>query len=247
MSVGTLFGLGLGPGDPELVTIKAARILRDAPVISYPRAEGSSSFARAIAAPHLGAGPIEIAIELRMVADAPEPAALAYDRAAEAIAAHLEAGRTVAALCEGDPMFYGSFMYLFERLAPRFPVTVVPGVSSLGAASAAARRPLAARNDVLSAIPAPLSDAAIERRLDEATGFAILKLGRHFGRVKALLGRLGLAERCTYVERASLADERVLPLADTGDEAPYFSIILGHRGAVAGALRDRWPAGGVGA
>ncbi|KAB0679643.1 precorrin-2 C(20)-methyltransferase [Aureimonas leprariae] len=227
---GTLYGLGLGPGDPELVTLKAARILRQAPVIAYPLAEGTPSFARAIAAPHLPGGQSEIAIGLCM-ADAREPARAAYDRAAFEIAAHLGAGRDVAALCEGDPFFYGSFMYLFERLAADFAVEIVPGVSSLAATAAAARRPLAARNDTVVVIPAPLPDATIAARIEGATSFAIMKLGRHFARVKALLAELRLIDACIYVERASLPEERILPLAETGNDAPYFAMILGYRGA----------------
>lgn len=227
---GTLYGLGLGPGDPELLTLKALRILKAAPVVAYPAAEGSPSLARSIAGPHLPGGQTEIPIGLSMTT-ARGPARAAYDRAAGAIAAHLTAGRDVAALCEGDPFFYGSFMYLFERLAGRFPVEIVPGVPSLAAAAAAARHPLVARNDTLAVIPAPLPDAGIARRIEGAEGFAILKLGRHFSRVKALIGSLGLLDACTYVERASLPRQRVLPLGDAGDDAPYFALILGYRGA----------------
>ncbi|GGE17083.1 precorrin-2 C(20)-methyltransferase [Aureimonas endophytica] len=226
---GRLYGLGLGPGDPELLTLKAARLLAAVPVIAYPHAEGGDSLARRIAAPHLPGGQIEIPIGLCMTT-ARRPAQDAYDAAAAAMTAHLAAGRDVAALCEGDPFFYSSFMYLFERLAARFPVEIVPGVSSLGAAAALARRPLAARNDGFAVVPAPLADAAIARRLEGAEGFAILKLGRHFARVKALLATLGLAEHCTYVENATMPGGRALPLAETGDEAPYFSLILGYRG-----------------
>ncbi|WP_152047756.1 precorrin-2 C(20)-methyltransferase [Aureimonas psammosilenae] len=225
---GRLFGLGLGPGDPELLTLKAARILRSVPVIAYPAAEGGGSFARAIAAPHLPGGQEEIAISLCM-STAREPAQSAYAEAAEAIAAHLSAGRDVAALCEGDPFFYGSFMYLFERLATRFPVEIVPGVSSLTAAAARAFQPLVARNDALCVIPAPLPDEAILRLVESAEGFAILKLGRHFSRVKALLAAAGLLDACTYVERATLPDERILPLSAV-ETAPYFSMIVGYRG-----------------
>ena len=115
------------------------------------------------------------------------PAKDVYDRAAETIGRHLDAGRDVAALCEGDPFFYGSFMYLFERLAGRYACEIVPGISSIMAGAAAVKRPLAARNDVLTVIPAPLPDDEIERRLIAADAAVIIKIGRHFSRIRALL------------------------------------------------------------
>ena len=230
---GTLYGLGVGPGDPELLTLKALRILKAAPVVAYPAPDTGASFARAIVEPHLTGGQEEIAIVVPMRTDRC-PAKAIYDEAAERIGERLSAGRDVAVLCEGDPFFYGSFMYLFERLAGRFPVEIVPGVSSVMAGSAAIARPLAARNDILTVIPGPLDDAVLAARLEACEAFAIMKLGRHFPRVKALLERLGLAERAVYAERVSLPEQRVLPLAEApGDgraDAPYFSMILGYRG-----------------
>jgi len=227
---GTLYGLGLGPGDPELLTLKAHRILRSVPVIAYPLAEGGDSFARRIAAPHLPGEQEEIAIPLRMSADR-APGRAAYDAAAPRIAACLQAGRDVAVLCEGDPFFYGSFLYLFARLAGRFPTVVVPGISSVMAAAAAARRPLSARHDTVLVLPATLPDEALRAAMTGADSIAILKLGRHFARVKALIRQEGLLERALFAERVTLPDERVLPLAETGDAAPYFSMILVYRGS----------------
>ena len=237
---GTLYGLGVGPGDPELLTLKALRILKAVPVVAYPAPDTGTSFARAIVEPHLPGGQEEIAIVVPMRTDR-FPAKAIYDDAAGRIGERLAAGNDVAVLCEGDPFFYGSFMYLFERLATRFPIEIVPGVSSVMAASAAIARPLAARNDVLTVIPGPLDDAALAARLEACEAFAIMKLGRHFARVKALLERLGLADRAVYAERVSLPEERVLPLADAPGEgradAPYFSMILGYRGSEP-AIRD---------
>ena len=153
---GTLYGLGVGPGDPELLTLKALRILRAAPVLAYPAPIEGDSMARAIAASHMPGGQTEIAI--RMPLDAARfPAEEVYAAAAQEIAGHLDSGRDVAALCEGDPFFYGSFMYLFARLAEAHHIEVVPGVSSPMACAAALGMPLAARNDVLSVLPAPLA------------------------------------------------------------------------------------------
>jgi precorrin-2/cobalt-factor-2 C20-methyltransferase len=226
VSASTAWGLGVGPGDPELLTLKALRLLRAAPVVAYPAPLGGESFARAIVAAHLSGGQKEIAIEVPMET-ARHPAREVYDRAAAAIGAELERGRDVAILCQGDPFFYGSFMYLFERLARRHRVEIVPGVSSLTACAAAARLPLARRNDALSVIPAPLDEGELERRVLEADAAAVIKLGRHFDKVRRVLTRLGRAGDAIYVEHATLASQRVLPLAEvTPDAVPYFAMVL---------------------
>ncbi len=228
---GKLYGLGLGPGDPELITLKAHRILTSAPVIAYPAPDTGPSFARQIAAPFLRADQLEVPMIVPMRVER-FPAQDIYDAAAVTLSHHLDAGSDVAVLCEGDPFFYGSFMYLFERLAHRYLTEVVPGVSSMMAAAAAYGRPLAARNDVLSVLPGPLDDDALRARIESASAVAIIKLGRHFSRIRALIEAMGLTDSAGYVERVSLESERVMPLADvTGDVAPYFSMILMYKGA----------------
>jgi precorrin-2/cobalt-factor-2 C20-methyltransferase len=226
---GRLYGLGLGPGDPELVTLKALRLLRVAPVVAYPAPAEGASFARAIIARWLSPAQREIAIRVPMEA-ARFPAEAVYDEAAQRLAQSLDSGDDVAVLCQGDPFFYGSFMYLFARLAAAYPVTVVPGVSSLTACAAAAAWPLAAREAPLLVLPAPLPDDELVRRMAAAETIALIKVGRHFARVRSLLDRLGLAGDARYVERASLASERVMAL-DAVDAAtvPYFSMILLRR------------------
>jgi precorrin-2/cobalt-factor-2 C20-methyltransferase len=223
---GTVYGIGVGPGDPELITLKALRILRAAAIVAYPAPLDGESFARAIVAQFLDRGQREIAIRVPMV---PErfPAQDVYDRAAREIGDEAAAGSDIAVLCQGDPFFYGSFMYLFERLAARCPVEIVSGVSSLTACAAAGRRPLAARDETLTVIPATLGEAALERRLAGVEAAAIIKLGRHFAKVRDVLIRLGLAERAYYVERASLPSQRSLKLAEIEAAAvPYFAMIL---------------------
>lgn len=223
---GTLYGIGLGPGDPELLTLKALRLIRAAPVVAYPAPDDGASFARAIVAQWLNPGQREIVIRVPMV---PErfPAQVVYDASAAEIAMVLAAGSDVAALCQGDPFFYGSFMYLFARLAGRFPVEIVPGVSSLAACAAASRLPLVGRSETLMVIPATLPEAELERRLAEVEAAAIIKLGRHFAKVRRVLDRLGLAARAQYVERASLPNQRVAALAEIdAASVPYFAMLL---------------------
>ena len=222
---GTLYGLGIGPGDPGLITLKAMEILARVPVIAYPAPEGGESLVRAIADPHVPAGRTEIAIATPMAIER-FPAQEIYDRYAAILAGHLDDGRDVAVLCEGDPFFYGSFMYLFERLAARYPAVVVPGVSSLAAVTAAAGTPLVSRNEVLSVLPAPLPEAELEARLARAEAAAVMKVGRHAGKVRRVLDRLGLMDWATYVERASMSNQRILPLVDAlpAGERGFYSL-----------------------
>jgi precorrin-2/cobalt-factor-2 C20-methyltransferase len=227
---GKLYGLGLGPGDPELMTLKAHRILTGAPVVAYPAPDTGPSFARQIAASYLRADQLEVPIVVPMRIER-FPAQEIYDEAAETLARHLDAGSDVAVLCEGDPFFFGSFMYLFERLSGRYETEVVPGVSSMMAAAAALGRPLAARNDVLSIVPGPLDDETMRTRIEAAGGVAIIKVGRHFARIRALIEAMGLTPCAGYVERVSLPEQRVMPLSAVPESAaPYFSMILIYKG-----------------
>ncbi len=229
-TTGQVFGVGLGPGDPELLTLKALRLIQQAPVLAYAAAEGVPSFARSIVDSHLRGldAKVEIPMVMPMVAER-FPAQEVYDQGATEIRSHLNAGRDVVVLCEGDPMFYGSFMYLFGRLNGAFPITVVPGVSSVMACAAAAGWPLVARNDAFRVLPATLDDDALRQQIDSAEGLAFMKVGRHLARLKVLLREAGLIEHAVYVERASLPNQRVVPLmALDEDRAPYFSMVLVH-------------------
>ena len=226
---GKIWGIGVGPGDPELLTLKAQRILVAADVIAYPAPADGDSLARAIAAPHLPGGQAEIPIRIAMDPRSFPPGDV-YERAADEIGARAEGGAAVAVLCEGDPFFYGSFMYLFDRLSRRWPVEVVPGVSSLTAGAAALRLPLAGRNDVVVVIPATLGEAEMAKRLAAADMAVFIKVGRHLGRVRAVLQESGLLRSAQYIERATMAAQRAIPLAELADDAaPYFSMVFAHR------------------
>ena len=216
--------MGVGPGDPDLMTVRARRLIEGARVVAYPVPEGRESLARRIAAAFIPPGAREIPIQLPMTA-ARGPAQAAYDAGAARIGAALAEGDVVC-LCEGDPMLYGSFMYLAARLAPRHPVRVTPGVSSVSACAAAARMPLAARDGSLVVLPATLPEAEIARRAALGS-VAVLKLGRHVAKVRRALAAAGLEG--AYVERATTGAERVLPLAEAPDPAPYFSMALAAR------------------
>lgn len=226
---GTLYGVGVGPGDPELITLKGYRVLQDVPVIAWPAPLEGESMARSIAASHLPGGQTEIPIRMPLVSER-FPAEAVYDQSAEKICEHLAAGRDVAVLCEGDPFVYGSFMYLFARISEQHAVRVIPGVSSLTAGAAALGMPLASRNDVLAVVPAPLPEEELERRLAGADAAVVIKVGRHMEKLGRVLGRLGLAESARYVEYATMENQTVLPFTEAArSEAPYFSLVLVHR------------------
>ncbi|HXP06475.1 MAG TPA: precorrin-2 C(20)-methyltransferase [Stellaceae bacterium] len=225
MALGVLYGLGLGPGDPELVTLKALRLLRGVPVIAYPAPETGDSFARSIVAEFLSPAQRQVRIAFPM-RPGPPPHAI-YDAAAATLATELDSGRDVAFLCQGDPFFYGTFAAIFTRLAPRYRVEVVPGVSSLTACAAAAGTPLAQRDETVMVIPATLAEDELIRRLADAETAAVIKLGRHAGKLRRVLAGLGRLDDTIYIERATQTRQRVATFADVEpDGVPYFAMAL---------------------
>jgi precorrin-2 C20-methyltransferase/precorrin-3B C17-methyltransferase len=231
---GTLYGVGLGPGDPELTTLKAARLIAAADVIAYHAARHGRSIARAIAAPHLRGDPIEEPLIYPVTTETPDhPGGYQgaidafYAAAAARLAVHLDAGRDVVLLAEGDPLFYGSYMHMHKRLAPRYRTEIVPGVTSISAAAAALGRPLVERDEILTVLPGTLPRAELARRLADTDAAAVLKLGRTFPTVRAALHDADRLTEASYVERASTATERAAPLADIDpDTVPYFALAL---------------------
>ena len=231
---GTLFGVGLGPGDPELVTVKAARIIGAADVVAYHSARHGRSIARRIAEPYLRSGQIEEHLVYPVTTGTTEhPGGYAgamedfYREAAERIAAHLDAGRDVALLAEGDPLFYSSYMHMHTRLTARFNAVIVPGVTSVSAASAAIATPLVTGDEVLSVLPGTLPVRELARRIADADAAVVMKLGRTYPQVREALSMAGRLDDALYVERASTDAQRVLPAAEV-DEAgvPYFSLAI---------------------
>jgi precorrin-2 C20-methyltransferase/precorrin-3B C17-methyltransferase len=234
MSLGKLYGVGLGPGDPELITRKAARLIADADVIAYHQGVGKSSNARRIAADLIPANAIEEVLEYPVTTGTTDhpggyTGALAdfYAECAARLAAHLDAGRTVVVLAEGDPMFYGSYMYVHEMLCDRYATEVVPGVPAYAAATAALAEPLVRQTEVLTVLPATLPEPELARRLADTDGAIIMKLGRTFPKVVSALRQAGKLDGAMYVERASMQEQRTLPVADVDPASvPYFSLIV---------------------
>jgi precorrin-2/cobalt-factor-2 C20-methyltransferase len=233
VTTGTLYGVGVGPGDPELITLKAWRLISEARVIAYLAANGKESTARDIARRFIPQTARHIVIDMPMRVER-EPGEMAYDAGAAAIAAELDAGHDVVMLCEGDPFFYGSFMYVFARLAKAYPCAIIPGVTSMTASAAALRRPLSARNEVVKVLPATLAEDRLREQLMTAESAVIIKVGRHLGKVRNVLGLLDLSANAHVVIKATHGDEVVKPLLDiTEDHLPYFSTILVYSGAEA--------------
>ncbi|OBK15317.1 precorrin-2 C(20)-methyltransferase [Mycobacterium asiaticum] len=231
---GTLWGVGLGPGDPELVTVKAARVIGEADVVAYHSARHGRSIARGIAEPYLRPGQIEEHLVYPVTTETTDhPGGYAgaledfYVEATQRIAAHLTAGRNVALLAEGDPLFYSSYMHLHTRLTERYDAVIVPGVTSVSAASAAVATPLVAGDEVLSVLPGTLPVGELTRRLADADAAVILKLGRSYHNVREALSASGQLDDTFYVERASTPGQRVLAAADVDESSvPYFSLAM---------------------
>lgn len=226
---GTLIGIGIGPGASDLLTLRACHRLHDVPVVAHMHAAGRPGLAVEMVREHLPDGIEELPIPVPMDAQG-ETRQMAYDAAVPALRAHLDAGRDVAFVCEGDALFYGSFQYLMDRLAEDYEVEVIPGVMSVSASAAAAHFGLTRGDETFHALPASLPDGALAARLaDRNAAFSILKLGRHVGRIRALLARLGRLDGAQVVEKASWLQERIVPLADydqPDSSAPYFAQAL---------------------
>lgn len=234
MAGGRLYGLGVGPGDPELITVKALRLLREAPVVAYFVAKGKKGNAFGIIENHLQPAQTLLPLVYPVTTEA-LPAPLSYeqviadfyDQASVEVAAHLDAGRDVAVICEGDPMFYGSYMYLHDRLAERYSTEVIPGVCSMLGGAAVLGAPLVYRNQSLSVLSGVLPAEELKRRLADAEAAVIMKLGRNLPKVRQVLTELGLDGRALYVERATMANQKIVPLAEVDPmSSPYFSLVV---------------------
>jgi precorrin-2/cobalt-factor-2 C20-methyltransferase len=231
---GKLIGVGVGPGDPELITLKAMRAFGEADVIVFFAKAGNESHSRAIAARHLRTGVIELPLLYPVTTELPKCSSGYrdiirdfYDGAATKIAAHLDTSCTVVVLCEGDPLFYGSYMHLHTRLAPRFATEVIAGVTGMSGCWSAAGMPIAQGDDVFTVLPATLPEDELARRLADADAAVVMKVGRHLPKLRRALKCSGRLERAIYVERGTMADAKMIPLAaKTDDEAAYFAVVL---------------------
>ena len=223
---GILYGIGVGPGDPELLTLKAHRLINECDILAYPAPEVGEGLALEIVRPLLKNQTEFLPLRLP-IAISPFPAQQAYDQAAKLLEVPLDIGKTVAVICEGDPFFYGSFMYLFERLSERFMTEIIPGVSSPMAGAAVLKTPLVSRNEVLTILPGPLEETDLEQRLLNTDAAVIMKVGRHLTKFRRVLRHLRLEHCAHYVEHATMPNQQIIPIENLESQnVPYFSMIL---------------------
>jgi len=231
---GTLYGIGVGPGDVRYLTLRAAGLIRSVDVLACFAKAGRESCARTVAAPLIEPGREELTLYYPVTTEAPvEDAAYTnpmrdfYEASAERLAVLLRAGKSVGLMGEGDPFFYGSFMHMWRRLDREFPVEIVPGVIGISGCAASANAPLTWGDDVLTVLPGTLDEATLTRRLRDTDAAAIMKVGRNLAKVRRAIAAAGLLGRAIYVERGTMPGERVAPLAEVqAATAPYFTIIL---------------------
>jgi precorrin-2/cobalt-factor-2 C20-methyltransferase len=232
--LGRLVGVGVGPGDPDLLTLKAVRALESADVVAHFAKAGNASNARATVRQFLRPGVTEMPLLYPITTEQPTVDAKYhsaiqgfFNDAATAIAAHLDAGRTVAVLSEGDPLFFGSYMHLHVRLMKRFPTVVIPGVTGMSGCWSAAGLPIAQGDDVLTVLPGTLDEAELTRRFRENDPTVVMKVGRNLSKVRRALIAADRLSNATYVERGTMDNEQLMPLVEKPDDsAPYFAIVL---------------------
>jgi precorrin-2/cobalt-factor-2 C20-methyltransferase len=238
---GTLYGVGLGPGDPDLMSVKAHRLVTTCPVIAYFRKRGRPGHARTIVNGLLPAhGITEIPLEYPVTTEAHfndatyiDPIRAFYADSATFLRGHLDKGQDVALLCEGDPFFYGSFLHMYDRLRADYTVTVVPGITGMSGCWTTAAAPITYGDDVLTVLPGTLDAKTLVARLSTTDAAVIMKVGRNLEKIRTALRTVGRLDEAIYVERGTMAGERVVRLADLdASPAPYFAIILlpGGRG-----------------
>jgi len=231
---GKLIGVGVGPGDPDLLTLKAVRAMQSADVVAHFAKAGNASNARATVGQFLRPGVAELPLLYPITTERPasDPEYRSaiqgfFDAAAAAVAAHLDAGRTVAVLSEGDPLFFGSYMHLHVRLMKHYPTDVIPGVTGMSGCWSAAGLPIVQGDDVLTVLPGTLDEAELIRRFRQDDPTVVMKVGRNLSKVRRALVAADRLNNAIYVERGTMDGELLMPLAEkTDDRAPYFAIVL---------------------
>jgi precorrin-2/cobalt-factor-2 C20-methyltransferase len=231
---GTLYGVGVGPGDPELLTLRAHKVLNEADVIAYFAKEGRRGTSRTIVDGLIGEGRNELPMYYPFTTErhVTDPVYVKetydfYEASCATIDTHLRAGKCVAVLAEGDPFFFGSFMHLWRRLVPPHTCEIVPGITGMAGCWSRANAPMTFGDDIMTVLPATLPPEKLASRLADTDAAVVMKIGRHLGKVRKALAAAGRLDQAIYVERGTMSGERIMPLADKADDdAPYFSIVL---------------------
>ena len=232
LRTGVLYGVGVGPGDPELLTLKAVRILKKVDIITIPKSkEESDSIALSIVKDVVGLANKEI---LEFIFPMTKDKAIlikAREEAAAAIVERLKAGRDVACIALGDPMFYSTFSYLIPLVRESLPeaeIEIVPGISSFMASAAAAIMPITEADERLAVIPAAYEHERLREILKDFDTVVLMKVNRVFDKVLELLEELGLKQRAVFVERCGSENQRVVRDLDglKGERLDYLSMVI---------------------
>ena len=231
---GTLYGIGVGPGDVRYLTLRAAGLVRGVDVVAFFAKKGMQGNARTIVTPLMAVGQVEARLEYPVTEEVPAAGAdyrsqigVFYRETAERLSSLLREGKSVGLLAEGDPFFYGSFMHMWRRLAPDFPVEVVPGVTGMSGCWTRAQTPITWGDDMLAVLPGTLGESQLVERLRLTDAAVIMKVGRNLAKVRRAVEQAGLMSRAIYVERGTMEDERIMPLADCKDvRGAYFGMVL---------------------
>ncbi|MEM7318751.1 MAG: precorrin-2 C(20)-methyltransferase [Pseudomonadota bacterium] len=236
MKAGTIYGLGLGPGDPDLMTVRADRLLRGARHVAFFRKPGRSGQARKIVNGMIPSDAIEFPMEYPVTTEIPvtdprynELLSVFYADCTDHLKALSSHGEDVVVLCEGDPFFYGSFMHLYARLRADTPIKVVPAITGMSGAWTATGDPITWGDDVLTVLMGTLPEEVLVERMTQTDALVVMKIGRNIDKVKRALSAAGLFDRAWLVEYAQMPNQRVTRLAESADHVtPYFSIIIVH-------------------
>ncbi|MBR9926417.1 MAG: precorrin-2 C(20)-methyltransferase [Gammaproteobacteria bacterium] len=235
MTQGTIYGVGLGPGSQDLMSVRADRLIRGASHVAYFRKQGRSGHARTIVegliAPEATELPMEYPVTTEIPFDDPrynELLSAFYERSVAQLIEMAEAGCDVVVLCEGDPFFYGSFMHLYTRLLNRVPVSVVPGITGMSAAWTATAQPITWGDDIMTVLMATLPEETLAERIAQTDALVVMKIGRNLTKLRRALTHAGREGEAWLIEYAAMTQQRVLPLSEVGESVPYFSIVLIH-------------------
>lgn len=235
MTQGTIYGVGLGPGSQDLMSVRADRLIRGASHVAYFRKQGRSGHARTIVEGLIAPGAAELPMEYPVTTEIPfddprynELLSAFYERSVAQLIEMAEAGCDVVVLCEGDPFFYGSFMHLYTRLLNRVPVSVVPGITGMSAAWTATAQPITWGDDIMTVLMATLPEETLAERIAQTDALVVMKIGRNLAKLRRALTHAGREGEAWLIEYAAMTQQRVLPLSEVGERVPYFSIVLIH-------------------
>ncbi len=235
MKMGKIYGVGLGPGAQDLMSVRADRLIRSTRYIAYFRKAGRNGHARTIVDGMFLSNAIEIAMEYPVTTEIPVSdsaynrcLSAFYEECVQGLMECVRAGNDVVVLCEGDPFFFGSFMHLYTRLQHLTEVTVIPGITGMSAAWTATNRPITWGDDVLTVLMATLSEEELVERIVKTDALVVMKIGRNLSKLKRALAAANREDDAFLVEYAAMDKERICALKDSGETVPYFSIVLIH-------------------